>query len=264
MRWQQHGWMALGLGVAMTATACGGAEPPASEAAEAIVSGECRPVFGGDVCTWGATSGGAVTGFGATVPLSTVENAPAEGEMVFPPPFEAVVPLPADVARATGFDHLGVNWERHGHPPALFLTPHFDFHFYTIGATDVMAIDCTDLQKPEALPDGYTLPDIDIPGLGMLTGLCVPTMGMHAMPTAELEQTEPFDGSMIVGYYGGQNIFLEPMISRAKLQQAQSFDMPVPAAPPGLAATVRWPSAFTATYDEAARTYRFAFSLPQG
>jgi hypothetical protein len=247
----------------MTVTAaCGGSTD--QTASGEVVSGECRQVFGGDVCTWGYTAGGTITEFGATVAMAAIENAPPEGEMVFPPLFEAVVPLPAEVAKATGFDHLGVNWERHGHPPALFLTPHFDFHFYPIAPAEVQAIDCTDTGKPAALPDGYTLPDIDIPGMGVLTGLCVPTMGMHAMQSAELTETEPFDASMIVGYYRGENIFLEPMISRAALARAQSFEMPVPSAPPGLKDAVRWPSAFRAVYDETQRTYRFVFSLPQG
>ena len=60
------------------------------------------------------------------------------------------------MARATGFDHLSVNWEAHGHPPALFLTPHFDFHFYTVAPDRVAAIDCADLRKPAQLPTQYS------------------------------------------------------------------------------------------------------------
>ena len=34
--------------------------------------------------------------------------------MVFPPPLIAAVRLPAEVREATGFDHLGINWEASG------------------------------------------------------------------------------------------------------------------------------------------------------
>jgi hypothetical protein len=228
-------------------------------ASEETVQGECRDVFGGDICTWGTMVGDEVSAFGATVALASIENAPADAEMVFPPPFVGVVPLPPDVAAATGFDHLGVNWEPHGHPPGAFLTPHFDFHFYTIDPGRVGSIDCADLSKPADLPSGYTLPDMDIPGLGMLTGLCVPNMGMHAMVEDELDDTELFDASMILGYYEAGLIFLEPMIAQAKLLEAKTFTMDVPAMEqPG--APAMWPTTFEATYDEASRTYRFAFA----
>ena len=148
--------------------------------------------------------------------------------MVFPPPFAAVVPLPAEVKEATGFDHLAVNWEHGGHHPALFMTPHFDFHFYTISPDQAAAITCEDLSKPAALADRYALPDLTIPGLGELVGACVPTMGMHSMPADELEETDLFGATMIVGYYAGEIIFLEPMIARAKLLEAQGFPMTVP------------------------------------
>ncbi len=241
----------LTVGVVITGlAACGG---------EQAVQGECQRVFEGDICTWGTVAGDEVVEFGATVSLASVENAPTEGEMVFPPPFVAVVALPEQVATATGFDHLGVNWELHGHPPGLFLTPHFDFHFYTIDPEQVQAIDCADSSKPAQIPDQYALPDIAIPEIGELVGLCVPGMGMHAMLEDELDDTDPFSASMLVGYYQENLIFLEPMIAKAKLLEAQSFPMDVPAVPDA-GANVRWPTHFEAVYDEESRAYRFVFS----
>ena len=243
----------LAAGIAVTAFVASNGE------GERTIAGACAPVFGAEVCTWGTVTGEEVTGFGATVPLAAVEQAPAEGAMVFPPAPTAVIPLPADVARATGFDHLGVNWEPHGHPPALFLTPHFDFHFYTIPPDRVAAIDCADTRKPSQLPAAYALPDVDIPGMGTLVGLCVPGMGMHGMPIAEIHDTEPFGASMLVGYYGKELVFLEPMISRAKLAGAQGFPLDIPALP-GAARGVRWPTRFEMAYDAEARAYRLTFS----
>ncbi|MGD8698903.1 MAG: hypothetical protein PVJ43_06415 [Gemmatimonadales bacterium] len=223
------------------------------------IDGDCGTVYGGKVCTWATTSGDEVVEFGATVPIQAIEAAPADMEMVFPPVPVAVIPLPVEVAERTGFNHLTIDWEPHGHPPALFTVPHFDFHFYTVDPAAVSAVDCSDSSKPAQLPAGYALPDITIPGLGELVGLCVPAMGMHAMPAEEVDRTEPFDASMIVGYYGGNVIFLEPMIAREKLLKAEGFSMQVPKVTTA-AANVRWPSSFEAVYDESTRAYRFTFS----
>jgi hypothetical protein len=227
---------------------------------EQVVEGDCSTVFGGDLCTWGTMDGGEVTEFGATVSMSFVENAPMEGEMVFPPPFIAVVALPEEVQAATGFNHMGVNWEIFGHPPETWLTPHFDFHFYTVTPDAVQAIDCGETSKPAELPSEYALPDLEIPEMGVtLIGACVPTMGMHAARESELAQPDVFESSMIVGYYDQDLIFLEPMIAKAKLMQESSFPMDVPAVP-NAAANVKWPTSFQAVYDADSRTYRFVFS----
>ena len=80
----------------------------------------------------------------------------------------SIVDLPAEARESTGIDHLGINWEAHGHPPAIFMEPHFDFHFYSVSRDAVAAIDCADLSKPASAPEGYELPDIEIPDMGTL------------------------------------------------------------------------------------------------
>jgi hypothetical protein len=86
-------------------------------------------------------------------------------------------------------------------------------------------------------------------------------MGMHGMPGEEVPETTPFDASMLVGYYGGALVFLEPMIARTTLMDARTFQLTVPPAPSDTPATVRWPSRFEAIYDGDARVYRFVFSM---
>ena len=223
------------------------------------IEGDCGSVYDGEVCTWAALSGDQVVEFGATVPIRAIESAPLDLEMVFPPKPVAVIPLPEEVAEATGFIHLTIDWEPHGHPPALFAVPHFDFHFYTVDPAVVAAVDCSDVSKPAQLPESHALPDITIPGLGELVGLCVPGMGMHSMPAHEIDQAEPFDASMLVGYYGGDVIFVEPMIARAKLLAAEGFTMEVPTVTTART-DVRWPSHFEAVYDESTQAYRFTLS----
>jgi hypothetical protein len=230
-----------------------------AEAAALTIPGPCADVHGGQVCTFATVMDGAVTEFGATVPMVTIEAAPEGGEMVWPPQVAATIPLPEEVQAETGFDHLGVNWEAMGHPPGLFFTPHFDFHFYSVTPEAVAATDCSDTSKPGALPAAYALPDLDVPPIGMLVGLCVPLMGMHAMPAAEVDQTDPFGASMLVGYYGGDFTFIEPMVSKVMLLEGAPFELEVPSIP-DVPAGVSLPTSFDATYDEVTATYRLTFS----
>ncbi len=222
------------------------------------VDGDCGDVFGSQVCTWGTFTGDALVEFGATVPLASIDAAPADAPMEFPPPLIAAVRFPEEVREATGIDHVGINWEAHGHPPETWLTPHFDFHFYTKTPTEMAAVDCANLEKPTTVPEGYALPDMDIPGLGMLVGLCVPGMGMHAARESELNDTELFAATMIVGYYDQTVMSVEPMIAQTTLQERQSFalTMPTTSEPGGV---TMWPAGFEAVYDAEAEAYRLTF-----
>ena len=243
----------LGTTVLLSLAACEKAQ---------VVKGECRPVNGADVCTWAETKGKNLLSFGATVPMGTISNAPMDMPMVWPPVAAATIALPEAVTTATGLKVLTVYWEAHGHPPAPFMTPHFDFHVYNMGAADIAAIDCSDLTKPASAPASYELPDIAIPGIGMLTGLCVAGMGMHALPSADMVGTAPFRGSMVVGYIRAKPIFIEPMISQAELQKGKSFELPTPSVA-DLPASVHYPTHFRADYDSTAQSYRFVFTAPR-
>ena len=223
-----------------------------------VVQGVCRSVHGADVCVWGETAGSGVVAFGATIPVASIENAPLDAPMVWPPVAAAVIPLPAAVTTATGFKVMTMYWEAHGHPPGAYLVPHFDFHFNTASADDLNAIDCADVTKPSQPPAAYELPDVPVPQLGTLVGLCVPKMGMHAAPHAEL-QLASFQKTMIVGYYHARPIFVEPMIARATLLERRSFTLDIPAVP-GRPAGERYPTTFRADYDSTLKAYRFVFS----
>jgi hypothetical protein len=224
-----------------------------------LVQGECSSLNGSDVCVWHEMDGNTLTAFGATVPMGAIENGPADAPMVWPPVPNATIPLPEMVKSATGLDNLTLFWEAHGHPPGPFATPHFDFHFNNASSAELQGMDCSDTTKPSALPAGYELPDVPVPQLGTLVGLCVPNMGMHAMPGADVHRATPFEQAMVVGYYSGRAIFVEPMISRATLLQRRSFDLEMPAVT-DVPAGVRYPSRFRADYDSTTQSYRFVFS----
>lgn len=230
------------------------------------VAGGCAPVHGAEVCTWARMQGATVVDVGATVPMASIENAPAEvHHMSWPPAMAAGIALPEGVVASTGLHELTVYWEAVGHPPGPYLTPHFDFHFNAIPSSERTAIDCADLSKPTALPDGYALPDIPLPaemqpmfgGVKELTGLCVPQMGMHALLASEMESTTPFRGTMVVGYTKGKPIFVEPMLTKAMLMEKASFDLAVPVVP-GMSPAA--PRTFRAEYDAASSSYRFTLS----
>ena len=239
---------------------CAAGEVPIVE-----VAGSCATVHGGEVCTWAHMQGDRVVDIGATIPIASIENAPTEvHNMAWPPAMAAGIALPAAVTASTGMQDLTVYWEPMGHPPGPYLTPHFDFHFYSVPAAERMAIDCVDTTKPAALPEGYALPDIALPpdmakaiGVSELTGLCVPQMGMHALLASEMESTTPFRGTMVVGYTKGNPIFVEPMLSKAMLMEKASFDLTVPVVP-GMSPAA--PSTFRAEYDDSSSAYRFTFS----
>jgi hypothetical protein len=224
-----------------------------------VVQGACAKVNGADVCTWGEMNGKALTAFGATVPMATMKNAPADAPMVWPPKSEAFIALPAEVTAATGFKVLTIYWEPHGHPPGPYLTPHWDFHFYNVSAAEITAMSCADTTKPATLPAGYVLPDVTIPGLGTLPGICVPGMGMHSLLGTEVAQTQPFEKTMVVGWYAKKPIFVEPMLANATLLAGHSFTLDIPVVP-GEAADVHQPSNFRADYDSASASYRFVFT----
>jgi hypothetical protein len=245
--------LALGLG------AC------ANDSALVELKGACQPAFKADVCTWAKTQGKNLVEVGAVVPLASIENAPAgPGSMDWPPVADAAIDLPEAARQPSGFTHLTVYWEPTGHPPGPYLTPHFDFHFYTITPAELATIDCKDEGKPTALPAGYSLNDEKLPpdmakmiGVSTLVGLCIPKMGMHSLLTSEMESKEVFRGSMVIGYYHGKPVFIEPMLTKAMLLEKKSFDLPVPDVP-GLAGP--HPTKFHADYDAAKQSYRFIFS----
>jgi len=230
--------------------------PVSAQTARAIAP-SCGMAFGAQLCVSGKMMGHRLVELEAIIPMTAITNAPANAAMVWPPAEAAVVPMPADVRTATGIDHLTFYWEPMGHPPKPFETPHFDFHFYTIPDSARRAIDCADKSKPAALPVGYSLEDITVPGVGLLVGTCVPRMGMHAGNYAK--GPVPFHAMMVLGSYHGQPIFFEPMIAQKSLMSKEPLVLKV-ATPAGTSATVHYPAKFAATYNATTDAYTFAFT----
>lgn len=131
--------------------------------------------------------------------------------------WETIIPLPKEAA-ISGYDHIGIDWNPRGHiPNGIYNTPHFDFHFYMIGQAEKEKITAKgeDLARahkapaPEYMPEGYILPK----------GTEVPRMGAHAIdPSSSEFNQQPFTKTFIYGFYDGQMVFLEPMMTKAFLE----------------------------------------------
>lgn len=228
------------------------------------VAGACADAFTGQVCTWAHTKGDSLIDVGATVPIASIEKAPDGENMAWPPVAAAALAMPASTQAGSGMTEFTVNWEPTGHPPAPFLTPHFDLHFYLVPTATRTAITCADSTKPATLPAGYALPDQPLPpdmakaiGVTTLIGVCVPQMGMHSLPATTLVDTTVFKDDMVIGYYAGKPIFIEPMVSRAMLMEKKSFDLTIPTIP---GVSGNYPRTFHGTWDDAKQSYALTFS----
>lgn len=209
---------------------------------------------------------GNVLEAGVVVPMGVIENAPMSMDMSKPMMLkaDAVLEFPEVVRKTTFLNHLGLFWNPVGHNPSTrYGAPHWDFHFFTIQPAQAAAIDCTDLSQgdPKAIAPGWLPP---VPPNAPANQLCVPLMGFHSEPLSEFKAPGVFvDGQfekvMIGGYYQGRYQFIEPMITKALLEQGKGFSLPVPV-PSSIGQTTRYPTQFKATFEKTANAYQFAFS----
>ena len=155
----------------------------------------------------------------------------------------------------TIIDHVVINWESEGHPPAnVYDVPHFDFHFYLQSQTEQMKVtfnspndsaDPSQQPAPELVPPGYILPP----------GTAVPGMGVHAIkPTAAEFQHQPFTATLIYGYYNQQQTFIEPMASLEFLLSKPSFSASVPR-PTAYTKPGAYPSTYSINFDTVNKVY---------
>ena len=224
------------------AAAEGGSERPTTR-----VEGKSSDLFGSSAASYAFVDDetGVVVKVGYTVPVKAFEDAPAGA------PFQddLVLEMPKVARDQTILNHVRVNWLTKGHGPSPYGSPHFDMHFQRGTVVEVDAIDCAaDKRMPPAtaLPTGYGLPE-----------LCVNAMGMHSWPKADTGSA--WTGSIIMGYWATKVSFIEPMISKAKLLEKKTFELPIekPASTGG--ARTLYPRRLTSKYDETAASYSFEF-----
>jgi len=133
---------------------------------------------------------------------------------------EYILPLPQNVPIAP-YKHITLDWNPMGHePPGVYDRPHFDMHFYFITNAERQMISCmgpdapvcTKPIPPEYIADNYA----PTPG-------GVPKMGWHYVDLLAPEFNGGiFTRTFLFGYYNGQTIFLEPMITIASLKSRET------------------------------------------
>lgn len=154
-------------------------------------------------------------------------NLPIGGEPGHNHENSATIPLHAKAQAATPFRHIGLDWNPAGHEPDnVYTVPHFDFHFYMISDAERTAIPPYE-QNPEAFdnfPAAHFFPATYIAPPGG-----VPQMGKHWLDATSPELNgSPFTETFIYGSYNGKVTFLEPMVTKAFIEQSNVFERAIP------------------------------------
>ncbi len=158
-------------------------------------------------------------------------------------------PLPLPVqAKASGVDHIEVEWAPAGHDPgSIYGAPHFDFHFYYI----------TQQEQSSVIPgpDTVTVPAQYIPTDYVTDGFAVPNMGVHWTDTTSSEfHGSPFTTTFIYGFYRGKMTFLEPMVTKAFLETHPDFSASVKQ-PAAFQHRNFYPTSYKVKYDASKHVY---------
>ncbi len=170
----------------------------------------------------------------------------AEGSWEFP------LPMPTHGPK-TGYTEVVIDWNPHGHPPPhIYTVPHFDFHFYNIAPAAVEQIAFTGPTDPATkVSDADLIP----PDYKVIPDTAVNQMGVHAVDTKAPEfHGKPFTATFIYGYYKGQLIFLEPMVTRAFLLTKPNLTSPVKT-PAHYSHTGYYPTRYSVRYDQRSKGY---------
>ncbi|HEY0680430.1 MAG TPA: DUF5602 domain-containing protein [Chitinophagaceae bacterium] len=139
------------------------------------------------------------------------------------------IPLHHKAKEVTAFDHVVINWNPQGHPPAgLFDVPHFDAHFYFMTVAERLSIFPGD-------PKALILPPLNERPAGYIASTdAIPAMGNHWIAPPVIP---PFTKVLIWGSYNGKMTFIEPMVTVAYMQSGatthQQFGQPVVFPKPG-------------------------------
>ena len=228
--------------VGVLAVACG-SDSTTAPASATEIDGPSVSVAGGSAHTYVMKSDTGVTSVGIALDDAALAALPDTDAM-----WE--LPLPSSVAVAP-WDHAELNWNAHGHPPVeVYGLPHFDFHFYTITPSAQMAI--------PGGPDMTSVPAQYIPTDYQSQVMSVPMMGVHWADTLAAEfHGHTFDKTFIYGFYNGNMVFIEPMVTLDYLKSHPNASAPVKQSA-AVQASGRYPASYSVTYDAANKTTRVA------
>lgn len=231
--------------LADSGTADTGAGP---EAEPTVVDGHSKKLFGTSARSFAkVNAAGTVVGVGVVFALKSFTSGPADH------PFQddLVLEMPDVAKEQTMLNHLRANWLPGGHGPDPYGEPHFDFHFLRGTIDEIDALDCRAnkiMPKADKIPEGYGQPE-----------LCVNAMGYHSWPQADTKAGGKFTGSLIMGFWDGNVIFLEPMIPVATFEKKETFEIAVNKPESAGGATTLYPTKMVATWLPDTEEYSFEF-----
>ncbi|MCM2348743.1 MAG: hypothetical protein NDI69_01900 [Bacteriovoracaceae bacterium] len=138
---------------------------------------------------------------------------------------EYTLPMPKHI-KVRPYRHIAMDWNPHGHEPGgVYDVPHFDFHFYFISEKLRQSISCVDEDAAICMksPDEDSLVANYAP-----TPAGVPKMGWHWVDLLAPEfNGGQFTRTFIYGYYDGNLIFIEPMVTTDYLLSKKSSINPI-------------------------------------
>ena len=138
---------------------------------------------------------------------------------------EYTLPMPL-LAEIKPYKHITFDWNPQGHDPSgVYDKAHFDIHFYFITKEKRNSITCMDEDRIPCLlvPKAeYLISDYAPTPEG------IPKMGWHWVDLLSPEFNGGiFTRTLIYGYYGGETIFIEPMVTIEYLLTKETSKLPV-------------------------------------
>jgi Domain of unknown function (DUF5602) len=215
------------------------------------VEGKTGKLFSGTAKSFATVkSDGTVATVGVVFSMKAFTSAP----QTHPFQDDLVIDMPDVAKEQTLLHHLRANWLPAGHGPDPYGEAHFDFHFLRGTRAEIDAIDCADdtrtgktMPTADKIPAGYGTPE-----------LCVSAMGYHSWPKADTSGGN-FTGSLIMGYWEGNVVFLEPMIPMSTFEKKTTFEIPIAKPQSAGGATTLYPTRMVATWLEETEEYSFEF-----
>lgn len=162
-------------------------------------------------------------------------------------PESVVLDLPDETPAP--YDHATIDWHPDGHPPpGIYTVPHFDAHFYFVSKQTRQAVEPGPAQVfpgEQYVPEGYVPDSVNTPG-----------MGMHYLNMKAPEfNGEPFTHTLIYGFYEGEHMFLEPMMTSEMLSSRPNVEADVPQ-PEAYQKAGMYPRDYRITHEAEAGEYR--------
>ncbi|HEY3296072.1 MAG TPA: T9SS type A sorting domain-containing protein [bacterium] len=215
----------------------------ASVFAQGTFYGDSASMGQGTIRSWIQTTRDSVpVAMGVTFTAGLLQGLPGGEE-------DVSLELPR-VASDSLFTHVYFNWEPQGHPPTPYMQPHFDIHFYMISslARRLIPAGVDTFQVPsQFVPPNYTPgpPPVQV----------VPGMGTHWLDSTSAEfHGHMFTHTLIYGFYHGQFIFYEPMVTRAYFMMNPDSTFQIPQ-PESYQRTGYYPTTYTVSYNADSYTY---------